>query len=305
MASRGATTPPDRSDRRVRLRLFTVAGLVAAAVLCCGRASASGLQHVTFIGDSVADGVAGDNTARAILAQGLDLDLETAPCRRVDGTGCSVDGVVPPSVVQLATTLGSRIGPYVVVSVGYNDFQDQYAGNIEKALSAFADDGVKHVWWLTLRAARHSYLPMNDDLVAAAARHPDLTLIDWNVYSRSHPEWFQADGLHLLAPGSEAMAQLVHDTLRQAGIALLSVRVLTRTLPIAHAHKPYHSQLASAGGDPPLRWSFLGAPPAGIHLLAGGKLDGTPRRRGSYTLRVQVKDAQGYVDTRILTLRVR
>ena len=38
-------------------------------------------------------------------------------------------------------------------------------------------------------------------------------MIDWNVYSRSHPEWFQNDGLHLLAPGSEAMAVLIHQQL--------------------------------------------------------------------------------------------
>ena len=35
---------------------------------------------------------------------------------------------------------------------------------------------------------------MNADIVAAAQKHPELEVIDWNVYSRSHPEWFQNDG---------------------------------------------------------------------------------------------------------------
>ena len=51
---------------------------------------------------------------------------------------------------------------------------------------------------------------MNDEIVAAAAQHPEVTVVDWNVYSRSHPEWFQADGLHMLAGGAAAMAGLIH-----------------------------------------------------------------------------------------------
>ena len=54
---------------------------------------------------------------------------------------------------------------------------------------------------------------MNDVLRDVATRHPELTIVDWNLYSRSHPDWFQDDGLHLGYDGAVAMATLIHATL--------------------------------------------------------------------------------------------
>jgi hypothetical protein len=213
--------------------LATVAVLVLALCAATAHGGTRQLQRVTLIGDSVADAIPGDNQAVAMLKQGVDLDLEVEPCRRVDQESCPNGNVRPPNVVQLAKTMGARLGPNVVVSVGYNDFEDQYAQNIENALAAFKDAGVKHVWWLTLRAAHHPYINMNDDIQAAATHHPELSVIDWNVYSRSHPDWFQADGLHLLGPGAEAMAGLIHKTLLDDGVALKPVQVTTTALPAA------------------------------------------------------------------------
>ena len=85
-----------------------------------------------------------------------------------------------------------------MIAVGYNDFADHYAAEIDDVLAALEAVNVKHIFWLTLRAAHHPYIGMNDEIVAAAAKHPEVTVIDWNVYSRSHPEWFQDDGLHML-----------------------------------------------------------------------------------------------------------
>ena len=61
---------------------------------------------------------------------------------------------------------------------------------------------------------------MNDDLEAAAEKHPKLTVIDWYVYSRNHPDWFQDDGLHLGGSGAQAMAQLIRKKLVDAGVAV-------------------------------------------------------------------------------------
>ena len=214
-----------------------IAALVALAALTAAAASParpSGVQHVTLIGDSVADAIPGDDSAVAILRQGIDLDLQVAPCRRVEGDGCPYQGVRPPSAVQLVQTMGSKLGDTVIVAVGYNDFEDQYASNIEDAIDALTAAGVKRIFWLTLRAARHPYLNMNDDIAQAAARHPQVSVVDWNVYSRSHPDWFQTDGLHLLGPGAEAMATLIHKSLSAAGVAAKPARITTTTLPAAH-----------------------------------------------------------------------
>ncbi|MFL5962182.1 MAG: putative Ig domain-containing protein [Gaiellaceae bacterium] len=284
--------------------------LLVAALALTGATAHAGtrnLPHVTLIGDSVADAIPGDSSAVAILRQGIDLDLEVAACRRVDQDSCPNDaGVRPPNVVQLTKSMGSKLGPYVVVSVGYNDFEDQYAQNIETALDAFKAAGVKRVWWLTLRAAHHPYINMNANIEAAAKTHPELNVIDWNVYSRSHPDWFQADGLHLLGPGSEGMANLIHKTLLDDGIALKPVHLVTAALPSGRRGQPYAAKLQASDGLAPYRWSLLARAPRGVHLEADGRIIGRPLAKpGAYVLNVRVKDSAGSFDVRRITLRIK
>ena len=69
-----------------------------------------------------------------------------------------------------------RLGPVVVVVVGYNDYEANYADNIEGA-SGVPQGGVEHVLWATLRAERQSYLDMNDMILAAAKKHPEITVL--------------------------------------------------------------------------------------------------------------------------------
>lgn len=289
------------------MRGLLITALLALLLGVSGAQGASrDLQHVTLIGDSVADAIPGDNQAVGVLQQGIDLDLEVAPCRRVDQDSCPINGVRPPNVVELVKSMGTKLGPNVVVAVGYNDFEDQYAQNIETALDAMKAAGVKHVWWLTLRAAHHPYINMNDDIFAAAKNHPEMDVIDWNLYSRSHPDWFQADGLHLLAPGSEAMAGLIHTTLLNAGVALKPVQVATTALPAARHDKAYAAHLSATNGLAPYRWSLLARAPTGLHLEADGRIIGKPLvPPGTYVLNVRVKDAASTFDTRRLTLRVK
>ena len=118
---------------------------------------------------------------------------------------CPYQDTTAPTVLDLLGTLGPKLaGGTVIVAVGYNDFEQAYAGNIEEALTAMRNLGVKRVVWVTLRAERQSYLAMNDMIRAAAARHPEVTVADWNLYPRSHPDWFQPDGLHLGWQGARA-----------------------------------------------------------------------------------------------------
>jgi hypothetical protein len=295
------------------LRAVLVAAGVVAALAAATVGRAAPPQHVTLIGDSVADALPGDASALKILAEGIDLDLEVAPCRRVGNESCPYQGVRPPNVIQLVQSMGSKLGPNVIVVVGYNDFEDQYAQNIEDALAAMKQAGVQRVLWATLRAASHPYLSMNDDILAAAARHPELTVVDWNLYSRSHPEWFQADGIHLLGPGSEAMATLLHATLVSLGIAAAPqkppahpVRVATAALPVAVKGRKYVAKLRAAAGRPPYFWSFPRRPPKGLHLRPTGWVFGKPLGRpGTFVLEVRVADAAGGSAVRKLQLRVR
>ena len=284
-----------------------IVSLTAALVLLTPTASAGlgDLQHVTLIGDSVADAIPGSSSAVATLRQGIDLDLEVAACRRVDQDSCPIGGTRPQNVVQLVNAMEKRLGPNVVVAVGYNDYENQYARNIENALHALKAAGVVHVYWLTLHVGHRGYVNMNSDILAAAAGHPELSVIDWNAYSRTHDDWFQPDGLHLLGPGSEAMATLIHQRLLNDGIAVKPVRLSTSALPVARRGKPYTATLSAADGMEPYRWSLLARAPKGLHLYASGAIIGKPSvKPGRYVLNTQVKDALGSLDTRRLTLRV-
>jgi hypothetical protein len=262
------------------------------------------LVHVTLIGDSVATAITGDTDAIRVLRGGSDLDLDAAPCRRLVDPSCPPN---PPTVVEVIKQLGPAVGPTVVIAVGYNDFEDHYAGEIDDTLAALDAASVKRIFWLTMRAAHHPYINMNDEIVAAAAKRSNMTVIDWNVYSRSHPEWFQADGIHLLGGGSRAMAGLIHDKLVAAGVAVAPVRVKTTALPTAKRLRTYRSKLVAAGGRGPYTWSLTGRLPAGLHLGSTGVLSGAPRgtKRGVYTVVVRVKDSIGQTGTRKLLLRLR
>ncbi len=169
--------------RRAAACLVAVALLLlGAALVPAPAAAAPALPRLTMIGDSVASAIAYEQTAQATLRRGADVSLQLAPCRRVGQTSCPHNGTTAPNVLQLIPTLGDTLaGSTVIVAVGYNDYQQEYARNIEDALAALRGAGVQRVLWVTLRAERQSYLAMNEMIRDAAARHPELTVVDWNI----------------------------------------------------------------------------------------------------------------------------
>ena len=141
---------------------------------------------------------------------------------------------------------------------------------------------------------------MNAILAAAAKKHPQLSLVDWNMYARSHPDWFQDDGEHLVDGGGVAMATLIHLAVDKVTMPLK----ITGTPGVGRVGSPYSAQFAATGGEPPYRWQLVGSPPRGLHLLAGGRLYGTPRKAQRVTVTVRVLDTEGQVASRRLVLAV-
>ncbi len=68
---------------------------------------------------------------------------------------------------------------------------------------------MKRVLWLN----QHDWGPgragMNAELTAAAARYPNLEVIDWNAEVTAHPDEVYSDSIHLTPSGQIAMAALV------------------------------------------------------------------------------------------------
>ncbi len=292
--------------RTLTLTLLAAAALSSAAALAGGTGPAPPTR-VTLIGDSVATGIAYNVDAKSILATGIDLDLEVAVCRRLAGDSCPYDGVRPPTLVDLLPSL--RLGPTVVVAVGYNDYETTFAATVETVLNALEKASVAHVLWLTLRAERQSYLNMNDLVRAAVAQHPELTVVDWNLYSRSHPDWFQPDGLHLTDVGAVAMATLVHRSLDDLGLVAppppTALAIVTKTLPTAHVGRRYLTRLTTSGGTSPIRWArAAGTIPSGLTLRRDGRLTGTPRVAGRRSISLRATDGRGRSVTRRFALSI-
>jgi hypothetical protein len=295
-----------------------VVGLVAALALVGAkaaspttRADVAAPPHVTLFGDSVAEGIIDNPPARAIVAKGFDVRFEVAPCRRVGNLSCPFNGVRPPNVIDVVNDVGSALGPTVVVAVGYNDYADQYATNIEDAVSLMEHFGVKRILWLTLHVGHADYQTMNDAILTAAAKHKSLIPVDWNTYSQPHPDWFQSDGIHVDFDGAVGMATLIHTSLQRLVLqppkkARAPLHVLTKRLPAARRGKLYGAPLAAAGGRRPYYWTLPRKLPGGLRLRPGGWIGGVPRAHaGTFAIVLRGRDAAGGSVTRRFALRIR
>jgi hypothetical protein len=197
-----------------------VSSLVVA--LCCVLASGAVAarrpqQHVTIFSDSVGAALDWDSTAKRIVEHGNRVLFELHPCGRLVQVGCI--SPPPPSVLGTVRTLGRRIGPNVVVFVGYNDSPLIYRNGIPVVLKAMRKRGVKHVIWLTLRAVNKQYAGDNEAIYAAERKwRPLMTVVDWNHYSASHTSWYAADGIHMSGAGAIAFATYVHRSLKRLGL---------------------------------------------------------------------------------------
>ena len=291
-----------------------VAIALVSLVLAAAAAGRSAVDvRVTVFGDSVATAMAYDPDAKRKLGRGIDLALEVAACRRVGDTSCPYDGVRPPNVIDRATELGRDLGPVVVVIAGYNDYEDNYAENIDDAMAVFRKASVEHVLWATLREDRQSWANMNDMIRAAARKYPEMTVLDWNALAKQSLDWLQPDGIHLTPAGAEGMAAMVNDALVQLGVAPKPVpaiarkllAIASRALPAGHRGRAYLANLRATGGTAPYRWTRTGGTLApGLRLATSGRLTGVPGRSGTFELRARVVDRTGAARTRVFSLRI-
>ena len=159
------------------------------------------LQHVTIFSDSVGAALSWDSTAKAIVTRGDRVLLELHPCGRLVQVGCITPP--PPSVLGTIRALGRKIGPTVVIFVGYNDDPATYRHGLPTVLKALWRRGVQHVLWLTLRAVNKQYVDVNHAIYAIAPKwEPTMTVLDWNHYSATHRSWYASDGIHMSGTGA-------------------------------------------------------------------------------------------------------
>ena len=197
--------------------------LLGAVGLCCALAATAVAgkkrpnQRVTIFADSSGAALNWDSTAKRIVERGNRVRLELHPCGRLVQPGCI--SPPPPSVLSVVRELGRRIGPTVVVFVGYNDDPATYRNGMPSVLRAMRNHGVKHVLWLTLSGVYKQYVDINHAIYAARQKWgPSMTVLDWNHYSGSHSSWYASDGIHLTGTGAVALATYLHRALKKLGL---------------------------------------------------------------------------------------
>jgi hypothetical protein len=261
--------------------LAAVGGSVSAA--------ADTPTQVTVIGDSVLTAVLWNSAPLAILQQGLQMQLDIGICRRLNGVSCPFEGAETPTLADVVQALGPRLGKVVVIEVGYNDGARTFPDAVEQSVRALLQAGVSKILWLNLHGSGAYWDAKNAVLVAAARRHPEVSIVDWNGYARDHWSWFQGDSVHLTYDGALAIATLLHGA----------------TLPVAQVGRLYAAQLRAEGGIGSYEWRVLRQKlPSGLRLLADGRLYGIPQRSGSIEIAFSVTDSFGFTSTATTTLRI-
>jgi hypothetical protein len=114
------------------------------------------------------------------------------------------------SILQTLKADG-QLGADVIVALGTNgpitdtDFDDMMA----------ILGGASRVVFVNVHVDRPWQDPNNAVLANGAARYPNVVIADWATLAAQNPQWFGADGTHLVidGPGAEALASLIASTL--------------------------------------------------------------------------------------------
>ena len=214
--------------RRVLVAAATVVGLVpvvTAPVVGTASPVSAAPAEALLVGDSVMNGMAQGYgaPARAALAARHSYVLDTAGCRRLITTSCSIGSAPRPS--NALTVVRGRVGQYsgtLVIGVGYNDAPNGSAGvgaAVDVLIAEARSAGIADVVWLTYREAGSAsnitrFRANNAVLRSKVGQYPELRLADWNAVSAGLPSsWFSDDGVHLGGSAASAMADLIGDAL--------------------------------------------------------------------------------------------
>ncbi|MBI9114376.1 acyltransferase family protein [Sanguibacter suaedae] len=157
-------------------------------------------DQVTIIGDSVTL-----TSVEAVQAALPGVAIDAAVSRQMRSTA------------EAVAALGGvdALRPYVVLSLATNSTVDERV--VEEALAAVGPD--RTVVLVTGHGDRPWIGPTNDQLRAAAARHPDVVVADWQAAIAPHPDGVAKDGVHPAGGGRDIYAAVLRDALAQARAA--------------------------------------------------------------------------------------
>jgi len=169
-----------------------------------GRTTTSVARYasVAGVGDSIMLGASAALTAAVAATTGAALTVDARVGRQF------AEGVtVVTGLVQAAA-----LGDAVIVHLGTN-------GPVTVPLVRSLLDqlvGVRTVLLVNVRVPREWESGVNATLAAVGGAYPNVHLVDWHAATEGHPELLSADGVHPVAAGSAAYAELLSRALASA-----------------------------------------------------------------------------------------
>ena len=163
-----------------------------------------------FIGDSVGNSISHwGGELRSLIEGSFDsVHVDAVDSRCTTRPSCpGTSGVEAAASVPAGTDL-------VVVELGYNDSPSSFATEIDAMMGALDARNVGSVVWVNMADHRRTssgasvYATANAALLTAAAKWPNLTVLDWNAQTQ-HAEqtrWFWSDDVHLTSTGQARFA---------------------------------------------------------------------------------------------------
>lgn len=200
------------------LRTITVVALVLVSVVDVSPSAANDHDddHQLFVmADSVVLG------ARSALVREF-------PDRQVTVAG--VPAIFTEVGARRVTEQAALVGDIAIAATGYNyPYWDpeRFRRSIDLMVQAMTAAGAEHVIWVNLRTATREnsprsgwfqvsqyawYFPtVNQHLVEALDRHPNLSIADWEAVSRGTGLTY--DAIHVNSAGAALMARVIHEEL--------------------------------------------------------------------------------------------
>jgi hypothetical protein len=244
------------------------------------------VPRITVIGDSTAaamrwyDEATNTTSIYDVMGSTYDLSWSVESCRRLVAPSCTgrLDPGVglkwqPVSVLPLMrTTLRGQLGQALIVMTGYDDVSISSA--IDGIMAEANAQGVTRVFWLTYRTTTaYGYGPYyaahNLQLHAAQVRYPNLTVLDWNSYTKSQPSavqqgWFESDGIHMTRAGAAALADYLKTAVDDSDVNACMSGNATAGEPAAAPGVPNASSAVTTGYQPLAPQRVLDTRPDGV-----------------------------------------
>ena len=119
------------------------------------------------------------------------------------------DGKVSRTIVEgreilSKLTIDGKVDDIIILALANNG--DYIESRNTKLMEVVGD---RQVFWIN--AVLADVPDFNDRFKEFAKDYPNIHIVDWENYSKNHPEYFYGDGIHVKGDGINAYAQLVYD----------------------------------------------------------------------------------------------